>query len=38
MDGKEKIWLKWKSEAKDAAAGVFIVRQNQVDSILFLLS
>lgn len=38
MDGKEKIWLKGKSEAKDAAAGVFIVRQNQVDSILFLLS
>lgn len=38
MDGKERILLKWKSEAKDAAAGVFIVRQNQVDSILFLLS
>lgn len=36
MDGKEKIWLKWKSEAKDAAAGVFILHQNRVVSILFL--
>lgn len=36
MDGKERILLKWKSEAKDAAAGMFILRQNPVVSILFL--
>lgn len=36
MDGKEKIWLKWKNEAKDAAGGVFILLQNWVVSILFL--